>query len=152
MRRLSVSVAAALLMGVHVGAGLSAVFAQSTEAAPYQSRYPSEAAAGFAPVADWPGCVPYRNTQQITKLCKESSGTIDTNAFSYLSTRLRAYPKYLASLCELDASVVQAQHDCRGPRIAGTMQWLGDVWKQHQVYERAEQLYAQAYFFWGCPR
>jgi hypothetical protein len=53
-----VSVAVALLMWLHVGAGLSPALAENPETVPYQSKYASEATAKFAPIADWPGCAP----------------------------------------------------------------------------------------------
>jgi hypothetical protein len=105
-----------------------------------------------AVVANWPGCAPYRNSLPLTKLCKIPNSEVDWNTREYLDRRLRAHPTYLASLCEIDAAIVQAQHDCElgtrhqnERRLANLVISLADNWKQHGVYERADQLYAQAF-------
>lgn len=109
-------------------------------------------------VPNWPGCAPYRDSLPVTKLCKSPAGPADWRVRTYLGNRLRGGPKYLASLCEIDAAIVQAQRDCElgswhanERMIEGLMRSLADSWKLYGAFERADQLYAQAFASRSAP-
>jgi ATP/maltotriose-dependent transcriptional regulator MalT len=92
-------------------------------------------------------------------LCKHRDEAANYSAVTFLKNRLRVGPLYLAPMCEIDASVVQAQFDCvlwtrdqNEQALNVLMKMLADSWKRHGNFDRADQLYAKAYVLSGITK
>lgn len=85
-------------------------------------------------------------------LCSRSSGTVDTDKYHAIRDRLSARVKSPEALAQIDAAVVQAEHDCSSSRqsadsglVVALMELLAGNWKEQGNFARADQLYGQAY-------
>jgi len=145
------------LFAVSLVAALQPSRAQENGPAPDQSgNFPSDqnsdTGASSATSTAWVGCDTISGHLDGQLLCPAPTGDIDLVASSVLKAVLRAGVSDLPALCEIDATLVRTQSQCRPPQsvldrgnLAQLMQLVARNWMKRGTLERADELYWRAY-------